>query len=110
MSKYRFYTDSANTTYCVSSFAGKEVRGATRLDPRDTNNPELAKKIAQAKCDYKISVKRVKLSMTRTEQARQDYLKAKAIYEDKLDYLNRAIDICEKYDNELTMILRETQA
>ena len=56
--RYRFYVTN-NKVICVSSYAGKAVRGVAKCDPKDTFNLEGGKKLAQTRCDYKIAKKRV---------------------------------------------------
>ena len=56
--RYRFYVTD-NKVICVSSYGGKAVRGVAKCDPKDIFNLEDGKKLAQARCDYKIAKKRV---------------------------------------------------
>ena len=56
--RYRFHVTD-NKVICVSSYAGKAVRGVAKCDPKDTFDLRDGKKLAQARCDYKIAKKRV---------------------------------------------------
>lgn len=56
--RYRFYVTD-NKVICVSSYAGKAVRGIAKCDPKDMFDLETGKKLAQMRCDYKIAQKRV---------------------------------------------------
>lgn len=66
--RYKFFV-SDNKVVCVSSYAGKAVRGIAKCDPKDTFNVEAGKQLAQARCDFKIAEKRVKRSAERYDEA-----------------------------------------
>ena len=66
--RYNYYvTDSK--VICVSSYAGKAVRGISKCDPKDTFNVEKGKDLAQTRCDFKISEKRLKRANQRYNEA-----------------------------------------
>lgn len=86
MARYSYYTNG-NKVYCVSSFAGKRVRGTASCHPRDDFNLEDGKKIATLRCDDKVAIKRVKIAQRRLvdaqsalENARRDFEKANNSY------------------------------
>ena len=57
--RYRFYVADTKV-YCVSSYAGKAVRGVAKCDTSlDNFDLDAGKKLAQLRCDYKIAKKRV---------------------------------------------------
>ena len=74
--KYRFYTDNEKIVACMSSYAGKTVRGVAKCDPRDTFDLEYGKKLAQARCDHKIAEKRYKNAQLKYEEATYESEKA----------------------------------
>lgn len=57
--RYRYYQDG-NRTICVSSFAGKPVRGVAICDSKDTFTEDAGQKVSMARCDVKVANKRVK--------------------------------------------------
>lgn len=72
--KYRFYEfiDKNTNQKCVaalSTFAKKDVRAVAKCDKNDTYDYELGKKIAVARLDQKIAVKRDKYSAKRLKEA-----------------------------------------
>lgn len=85
--RYRFYVFD-NKVICVSSYAGRTVKGYAKCDPSDTFDFETGKKLAQARCDYKIAVKRVKRAQTK----HHDALKACADAHDYLDKMQSYYD------------------
>lgn len=59
MSRYKFYFDEKNSTIiCVSSFAGKAVKGRAKCHPNDDFNEDLGKELAKLRCDLKVADKR----------------------------------------------------
>lgn len=56
---YKFYVTEDKRVICVSSYAGKTVKGIAKCNPEDTFDLDTGKKIAKARCDYKIAKKRV---------------------------------------------------
>ena len=80
--RYRFYVTD-NKVICVSSYAGKAVRGIAKCDPKDTFNLEDGKKLAQARCDYKIAMKRVLRARAKHAEATKALGDARE-YQDKM--------------------------
>ena len=79
--RYNFYvTDSK--VICVSSYAGKAVRGIAKCDPKDNFDPEAGKKLSQLRCDCKIAGKRYR-------RAREKYSEALKLLDDAREYLVR---------------------
>ena len=76
--RYNFYT-SGKKVICVSSYAGKAVRGVSKCDPKDEFNLEDGKKLSQLRCDVKIALKRVK-------RAREKALEATRLVGDAREY------------------------
>lgn len=62
LEKYRFFiAEKDNKPYqviAVSTYAGKEVRGVAKCDPRDTFDLDFGKQLAAARCALKIAEKR----------------------------------------------------
>ena len=57
LEKYRFYQHN-NKIIAVSTYGGKTVRGVAICHPDDTFDFELGKKLAAARCNEKIAMKR----------------------------------------------------
>jgi hypothetical protein len=58
--KYRYVVnEDKGVVVALSSFAGKDVRGVARCSPADNFDAEMGKKLAVARCDVKITDKRV---------------------------------------------------
>ncbi len=71
--RYRYYT-AGNKTICVSSYAGKKVRGIAKCSPEDQFDAEYGRKLAQLRCDEKVA-------QLRLNYANKRYLDAEAAYE-----------------------------
>lgn len=54
------YIVTPNKVIALSSYAGRPVRGIAKCHPNDTFDVEYGKKLAAARCNYKIAVKRHK--------------------------------------------------
>ena len=74
--RYQFYTDGTGKTICLSSYAGKTVRGISKCDPNDNYNEVTGKLLAQARCDAKIAKKRFKNAQNEYRKAYEDAYKA----------------------------------
>ncbi len=59
LEKYRFYV-AKDRVIAVSSYAGRPVRGVAKCASDDEFNLEIGKKLAAARCNQKITLKRVK--------------------------------------------------
>lgn len=95
MDKYRFYT-SKNKVIAVSSYAGKPVRGVAKCDPEDVFSLEDGKKLAAARCNEKISHKRLNRARNRMNEAENAYLAAKRHYEKMQKYFTDSQTSCSK--------------
>ena len=58
--KYKFYTNNKDIVVAISTYAGQEVRGIARCAPEDEFSLEKGKRLAAAKCNYKVAEKRQK--------------------------------------------------
>ncbi len=72
---YQFYRHG-NKVVCVSSFAGKKVKGVAKCDPTDEFDYEYGKSLAQARCDLKVGLKRFKRAMELYKEAAAEEAKA----------------------------------
>lgn len=70
----------------VSTYAGKTVRGVAKCDPADNFNEEAGKKLAAARCNLKISEKRLARAAKKIHEAKQSYMNEKDWYYRMKDY------------------------
>lgn len=99
MNQYRFY-QSKNKVIAVSTYAGKPVRGIAKCDPTDTFSIEDGEALAAARCNEKIAEKRVRRAKRKLEDARNDYMTAKAYYERMSKYYDDSVanlDVARAY-------------
>ena len=57
--RYR-YIKTDNKIICISSYAGKAVKGIAKCFPTDEYDQETGEKLARKRCDLKIAIKRCK--------------------------------------------------
>ena len=98
--RYKFYPTD-NKVVCVSSFAGKAVRGIAKCDPKDTFNLEDGKKLAQARCDYKIAKKRVLRARAKHAEATKALGDAREYQEKMQRYYDESFRDFVRLDEEL---------
>lgn len=66
--RYKFYV-ADKKIICVSSYAGKAVRGVAKCGPDDKFEIENGKKLAALRCDCKIAEKRMRRAMQKHSEA-----------------------------------------
>lgn len=101
--------DNINCIYCISHFAGNAVRGIAKCDPTDVNDPEYGKRLAQARCDKKISEKRCARALSKVEAAQAKLKAAEEELARMTEYLSDAITENIENENNLKNILNEKQ-
>ena len=74
----------------ISHFAGKSVKGIAKCDPRDEYDYKEGVRIATARCDEKISDKRIKLREKKMQKAYEDLLVAQKKYNYALESYKEA--------------------
>ena len=104
MKKYRFYT-SKNKVIAVSTYAGKPVRGVAKCNPEDEFSLEDGKKLAAARCNEKISCKRLRRAMRKLAEAEDEYSAAQRRYEKMKEYLKDAQVSCLDAQNHVSVML-----
>ena len=106
MRRIKFYS-SDKEVIAVSSFAGKTIKGIARCNPEDTFSFETGKKLAEARCNNKIALKKVQNTKLRLEEA----LKAYAEAQKHLNFMFGCHESATKYlqdtQNALDNLLRE---
>ena len=68
------YSFSENRVYCMTFYAGKTVKGVAKRDPEDEFDLEAGKKLAKARCNYKLRQKQLKNKIKRCEIAESELM------------------------------------
>lgn len=68
------YSFSENKVYCMTFYAGKTVRGIAKRDPEDEFDLEAGKRLAKARCEYKLRKKQLKNKIKRSEIAEAELM------------------------------------
>ena len=68
------YSFSENRVYCMTFYAGKTVKGVAKRDPEDEFDLEVGKKLARARCEYKLRKKQLKNKLKRCEIAESELM------------------------------------
>lgn len=98
--RYNYYA-ADNKIICVSHYAGKAVRGVAKCDPKDDFDVDAGKKLAQARCDQKISEKRVRRARERYEEA-LELVKEALTYKARMEaYLTESLYMQDKCTKDL---------
>ena len=86
MDRYRFY-NSKNKVVAVSTFAGRPVRGIAKCSPEDNFSFENGKELAMARCNEKISEKRLCRAKKKFAEAIDAKIEANRFYDKMKSYL-----------------------
>ena len=107
--KYHCFTDSkgAPTVVAVSTYAGRTVRGIAKCDPRDNYSLDEGKKLAAARCNAKISTKRMKRAYGKMIEAGRQLDEAQVYYERMRTYFNDASKESAFAANEVDCLIKE---
>ena len=91
MSRYQYYEytnpEGIHTIACVTTYAGKTVKGIAKCDPRDEYSRKQGRELALARCDEKVAGRRMR-------RAKRKFEEAQKAYEESLRYLH---DMCAYY-------------
>ena len=68
------YSFAKNKVYCMTFYAGKTVKGVAKRDPEDEFDLEVGKKLARARCEYKLRKKQLKNKIKRCEIAEAELM------------------------------------
>ena len=90
LSKYRYY-QANNRVIAVSTYAGRTVKASAKCHENDNFNLETGKLLAAARCNEKVSAKRVARANMKVKQAQADLERAQKHLEDMKQYLNDAV-------------------
>ena len=85
--KYKiFKNEEKGLVVAVSTYAGKNVKGIAKCDPRDTFDFEKGKELAIARCNAKIAEKRKKRAYAKKCEAEEILIAANRYMEAMLTY------------------------
>ena len=106
MARYKFYdyvdkTSGSHVVVCVSSYAGKPVKGRAKCAPMDEFDLDKGKELAQARCDVIIAEKRQKRALSKVVDAFQAYTEASWYLEDMDQYAKDSVSACKLAKNHL---------
>lgn len=88
---YKFF-HTKNKCICVSSYAGKPIRGIAKCAPGDEFDYEIGDKLARLRCDVKVMSARYNRAAKKFAEAEEAYLRAKRHYEKMEQYMNDSED------------------
>ena len=103
--RYRFFTDDKNTTYVVTSYAGKPVRAKAKCNPGDGYNKAYGEDLALARVDVKVAEKRYANAQKKYNEAMEAAFRANKYLHDMEDYLNDAAYALDQAHDNLSDIL-----
>lgn len=111
LDKYKFYeykdTQGKKTVSAVSTYAGRTVKGYAKCDPRDGYSLDNGKKLAAARCNAKVSAKRMKRAERKMAEAQALLDQAQAHYDKMVNYFNDASREKSFAENEVDCLLKE---
>ena len=104
LNKYH-YVVSDNKVIALSTYAGHTVRGIAKCDPKDEFDLENGKKLAAARCNYKVALKRAKRSAMKVEDAANAVKAASVHYSNMVSYNHDAKVELNEAEDELNKLL-----
>ena len=107
LDKYKFYQfkneNGGITVVAASTYAGRTVRGVAKCAPGDTFNADLGENIAAARCNVKVSKRRVRNAERKLKEALRAQYEANARVAKMQSYLadsKEAVALAEaEYDD-----------
>ena len=90
MIKYT-YNISDKKVYCMTYYAGKTIKGIAKCDPEDTFNEQSGKDLSKARCDVKLTKKKLDRCNKRVLLAAAELEAAQKRYNNALKYQDEAL-------------------
>ena len=90
MYKFVYYK---NVVSAISSFAGKIVKGSAKCDPQDEFDRNYGERLALARCNTKVSKRRVAQAKAKLQEAHREAEKANKRVIKMEEYLADAYDM-----------------
>ena len=103
---YRFYKHG-NRVIAVSTYAGRVVRGVAICADGDQYDEEYGKRLAAARCNYNVALKRRKRALDKATEAATEMERASAKLDKYRDYLWDASEAVLEAGTELDNVLAE---
>ena len=91
LNKYKFIVFD-KTVVAMSTYAGKTVKASAKCDPRDEFDLETGKKLAAARCNFKIAKKRHQRATEKYREAAKNADEAVKRYEEMKEYFIDSVD------------------
>lgn len=85
MARYRFI-EAGNKVICLSTYAKKVVKGIAKCSPNDKFDIEIGRKLAQLRCDEKVSDKRAIRALEKYMEAEYMLFAAQEHFNDMRNY------------------------
>lgn len=105
---YQFYLDEKrHRVIAVTTYAGRAVRGVAVCADGDEFDFEYGKRLAAARCNYKVALKRRNRAMGKVEMAIQDFEDADRILNKYRQYFYDASNAVIEAGNELDQVVNE---
>lgn len=92
---YQFFV-VGKKVICVSSYAGKPVRGVAKCAPDDEFDEDFGRRLAQTRCDFKVAQKRLHRAVSLLQEANKAERKARKRQAQMMAYVN---DACADLDD-----------
>lgn len=84
---YKYVVIPGEKVIAISTYAGRTVKGVAKCHPNDTFDVEFGKKLAAARCNEKISYKRLTRALNKFKEATDECIAADAKMERMRDYV-----------------------
>ena len=108
LEKYRFY-EAGNKIIALQTYAGRAVRGIAICHPSDNFNVEVGKRLAAARCNEKIAVKRYARAQSKyieackiRDAAMLEVEKMREYMNDSFVAMNEASQACDSIIKEIS--------
>ena len=106
LDKYRFY-QAGNKIIAVSTYAGKLVRGVSICHPEDIYNLDTGKRLAAARCNEKVAIKRYNRAQSKYIEACKARDEAEKHLANMREYMNDSFVAMNEAAQECDSIIAE---
>lgn len=89
--RYKYFC-YGNHVVCVSTFAGRCVRGVAKCSPHDEYDEEKGMKLARLRCDVKVAERRVNRAKTIENATWDNLCDANEAYSEAASYYDNAVE------------------
>lgn len=109
LDKYKFYeyndAQGKKTVSAVSTYAGRTVKGYAKCDPKDSFDSNKGKKLAAARCNQKVSRKRLNRAAKKYMEAARAADEAAAFFDKMKSYYMDSVDALDQATMEVNSLL-----